>query len=246
MAGTTKGGFVLGAAVGAAAGALVAWALVGGAPRGGGPAVAAKPPIAATPAPHPASAAQPAVAVQPAAQPDRHAALRACQQALAVAEARAGEANGQLHQASGKLAEAKAIQAEDEGTPPKPPPDMPARFKDPKYARKAVKALFDGVGGGQITSVDCTEFPCLVYGDVSRDTSRAREKTIRALARAAMDTDGWGLCGLGEWISGREKRPTAHYAYGICPKGYFQGMTSSEKQRVSWRIHEMLKANLGQ
>ena len=198
MAGTTKGGFVLGAAVGAAAGALVAWALVGGAPRGGGPAVAAKPPIAATPAPHPASAAQPAVAVQPAAQPDRHAALRACQQALAVAEARAGEANGQLHQASGKLAEAKAIQAEDEGTPPKPPPDMPARFKDPKYARKAVKALFDGVGGGQITSVDCTEFPCLVYGDVCSGQVPREEEDDPGPGQGVDGPDGWGLCGLGE------------------------------------------------
>ncbi len=251
MNGNAKRGFAAGAVLGGVAGALVVLALGGGPPRRAAQAATPAPapttrPVAAAPTPRPTAASRPAADAPPPADPGDAEALRACRQALADVEARAGKAGQQLHDTTWKLAEAKAVQAEDEGTPVKPPPGTPGRFRDPKYARKQVQALFDGAGGGEITSVDCTEFPCFVYGAVSRNDQGVLNQANMALQKAALETDGWEPCDRAMFVDPHDTGPTIHYAYAVCPRGMSKDLTKAQRQRLGWRMNQMIEADTGQ
>jgi hypothetical protein len=75
----------------------------------------------------------------------------------ALLEARVRDLESQLKQEKSK---AEAIT----GKPLSPPSNLPDRFKQEEL-RKAVTAAFQHVSPqAEVTSVDCTEYPCIVYG----------------------------------------------------------------------------------
>jgi hypothetical protein len=54
-------------------------------------------------------------------------------------------------------------QLASQATPLSPPPDLPGRFSQPAVIAAITSALKEVGSHAQLTSVDCTEYPCIAY-----------------------------------------------------------------------------------
>jgi hypothetical protein len=68
-----------------------------------------------------------------------------------------------VHDLEKQLVQAKAAVDMAEGTPLTAPPDLPDRFKQAGLLDSLTRALQEVNPKAEVTSVDCTEYPCIVY-----------------------------------------------------------------------------------
>jgi hypothetical protein len=73
-----------------------------------------------------------------------------------------------------QLAIAKAAVDMAEGSPLTAPPDLPERFKQQALFDSLTRALQRLNPKAEVTSVDCTEYPCIVYASGMSDIEMAR------------------------------------------------------------------------
>ncbi|MBI1944883.1 MAG: hypothetical protein HYS27_04260 [Deltaproteobacteria bacterium] len=98
-------------------------------------------------------------------------ALVAARQALAGDPRRLADENAalaaKLKDAEQQLALVHAIAQDSDGVEVEPPADLPARFSEQALVAAFIGALKEAGIKGDVTHVDCGEYPCIVYGEVA-------------------------------------------------------------------------------
>lgn len=77
------------------------------------------------------------------------------------------------------------------------PKDLPARFTEKELLSTLTTALKEAGIKGDITAIDCAEYPCMVWGEAHIDTSELTEELAKSAAFSAYTDDskhvrGWG------------------------------------------------------
>ena len=103
----------------------------------------------------------------------------------------------ELEQARGTIEKQRKELEAELGSAPRAPANLDPRFASGALLANVSQALREaGFTGAQVTSIDCSEYPCIVYGDGfnARDDTDKLKKT-QALAPYTSDrmsTFGWG------------------------------------------------------
>lgn len=84
-----------------------------------------------------------------------------------------------------------------EGEPLPFPKDLPARFTEKELLSSLTTALKEAGIKGDITAIDCAEYPCMVWGEAHLDTSELTEQLAKSSAFAAYADDGKHVRGWG-------------------------------------------------
>jgi hypothetical protein len=95
-------------------------------------------------------------------------------------------------QAEDEIALIEDAREQQEGMPQGFPADLPPRFRQPALAEAFATALSELGAAGQVTDVDCGEFPCIVYGEVDGsklDTMKLAERLKAGAALSAYRDD---------------------------------------------------------
>lgn len=206
--------------------------------EGAAPTRAPRAPRATAPTPLPplgADAAEPpteaiAVAVEDArpteAGPDEVARLRARIEAL-----------------EGELADERAMRLESEGEPIPMPPDLPAQFQKDALLANMQRAIDELGVDGEVTSVDCTEFPCIIYGDIDHTDEEVFDKlrgtaAMQPYTDAASGVSAWGH--EQETPEGRQKR--AFFGVALYPRGEAPEARTAVGRRMRFRNQQAFEA----
>ncbi len=115
---------------------------------------------------------------------------------LTALRTRNAELEQQLKRASDELALADQVRKADEGEPVAFPKDLPERFGGPQL-QKALEAALEeaGVKGG-VLDVDCSEYPCMAYGQIGSRDDMDRMRESAALSSYRDDDKSvsvWGV-----------------------------------------------------
>lgn len=148
------------------------------------PPVAAIAPIAPIAPVPPTDAIAPTAPIAPATAPP---------ELLAEVEALRSELTTLRRQ----LDDERTLRLDTEGEPVAFPPELPDHFREPTLRRNFQAALEEAGLDGEIKSIDCSEFPCIVYGDVANPDDRALDaltetEAMKAYKDAANNTSAWG------------------------------------------------------
>jgi hypothetical protein len=93
-----------------------------------------------------------------------------------------------------KLGEAEALVSEISGRPLIEPADLPDRFKQAAVLAAVQQALAEAAPGAEVSSVDCSEYPCIAY---TRGLSRSESEGLTASLKAGgYQDDSRGMLGL--------------------------------------------------
>lgn len=95
-----------------------------------------------------------------------------------------------------ELADERALRNETEGDPVPFPDELDDKFRSEALRQTFETALAEADLDGEVVSVDCSEFPCIVYGDVVNDDDRALEHlgetdAMQTYAGAGNNTSAW-------------------------------------------------------
>jgi hypothetical protein len=124
-----------------------------------------------------------------------------------------------------------------EGTVPKAPDGLAARFTEGPVRTAVEKALKEaGLVGAQVSSVDCTEYPCIVYaeGMGGREDS---EKLLKAPALGDYKDDGkLTSCSVMAAKAGADKR---FCALSFTPKDDTEANRAAVAKRMHYRVDQM-------
>lgn len=139
------------------------------------------------PDPPPAEPA-PATALDPAPPP---AAAE-----LATLRAELDDARDTIDDLRAEIADERALRDETEGRPVPFPDALDDKFRGDALRQTFETALAEADLEGEIVSVDCSEFPCIVYGDVVNDDEQALEHlgetdAMQTYAGAGNNTSAW-------------------------------------------------------
>ena len=180
---------------------------------------------------------------QCAAEARTQAALARSDAALsAAAAAAAGDTRGLLEQNKSLQSDVatleqqvELLQAEqraDRGEALAFPDDLPPRFSEAALVAAFNSALKEAGLEGELTSMDCTEYPCIAYGTVQQDT-RDLSKSLRATpSMSTYDNDDWSVSGWHRNEGGRES-----FAVVLQPDGE-AGRDANIVKRLRWRIDQ--------
>ncbi len=132
--------------------------------------------------------------LQPAAPP---APANAASEERKVDEARLAALQGELIALKDKLGSREAERLQLEGEPIAKPANLPSRF-DPEQLRKSFEASLKEAGfQGAVTEVDCTEYPCILYGNGFGDRSDMDKlrgaAAFKDYADDSSSVHGWGV-----------------------------------------------------
>ncbi len=121
-------------------------------------------------------------------------------QKVTLAAAGAGEVDAlraEVARLAAALEAERAMRTQTEGDPVDFPRGLDERYREAELLR-AFRAGFAELGRDfEIQSVDCTEYPCIVYGDVENEDNKALEAltetdAMRAYRDGSNSTSAWG------------------------------------------------------
>lgn len=130
----------------------------------------------------------------------------------------------------------RKLRKEVEGPEVKKPDNLPPRFSEQSLRDSLTNAFAELGVKAQVTSIDCTEYPCIAYGDGfgSREDSDKLAKTpaMAAYAGDAHRTWGWNYM----------KDGTNTGAFGIVLGPQDDQPNSDLQKRVEYRVRMMQEA----
>lgn len=135
--------------------------------------------------------------------------------------------------------EERTIDERDQGTPLAAPPGLPSRFGPDALRERISEALVQaGLEGAQVTSVDCTEYPCIVYGEGEGgpeefDRLRATD-ALRGYADDRHDAFGWSF---GDGTPERPRKP--FFGLAMYPRPDANARGGALKKRITYRARQM-------
>lgn len=144
----------------------------------------------------------------------------------------------QLKRQDEELALLDVERREREGVAKPFPPDLPARFTQPELLA-AFNTAIEGTGlKGGVTAVDCTEYPCIVWGEVEGDTRELMDKLKASPEfKAAYENDAASVRGWGHGEGQAEL-----FAVTLMPKSK-DGPDKDLDRRLRARTEEQFEAN---
>lgn len=238
---------VLGLAVGLSAGGLAGRFLLRSAPI---PVVSQRPADAACVCPPEAAPASTAARLEVRAPAPRNAAgelpaldpeppAGATTEVLRAENAHLRE---ELLSLSRRFEEARAELRESAGEPLPFPKDL-----DPRFGERALRDAFDKafaeVGAkGEISSIDCSEFPCIVYGEV--DTREHREALDQAGAFAPYKADAHSVNAWSTTVKDKSGAPKEKHQFGVAmfPRYEDKAQRDAIGKRLKYRNEQVFEA----
>jgi hypothetical protein len=143
---------------------------------------------------------------------------------------------------SRRFEEAKAELKESAGEPLPFPKGI-----DPRFGENALRDAFDKafaeIGAkGEITSIDCSEFPCIVYGEV--DTAAQREALEEAGAFKAYKADAHSVNAWSTTVKDQSGTPKAKHQFGIAlfPRNDDKSQREAIGKRLKYRNEQVYEA----
>lgn len=124
---------------------------------------------------------------------------------------------------------------EREGEPQPFPKDLPARFAEQALLSTLTTALKEAGVEGDITAIDCAEYPCMVWGEALIDTSELTRELGKSPAFAAYADDSKHVRG---WGAGEGKREL--FAITLMPKD--PARSDQEKALLDRRLQARAQA----
>jgi len=136
-----------------------------------------------------------------------------------------------------KLDVNQQLRKAEEGEPVPAPTNLAARFDQETLRRNFERSLKEaGFDGAQVTSADCTEFPCILYGEGmgGRDDF---EKLNGTAGNQPYKDDRHSTYG---WASA-DKDGTEHRRFGVAmyPSDLPKETLDALHKRMQWRIRQM-------
>lgn len=132
----------------------------------------------------------------------------------------------------------RQLRLQSEGSEPEPPPVLAERFQSAALRGAVAKALLE-LGGGEVTSVDCTEYPCVVYGELSgvKEMEKLRDAT-------AFDGYSEDHRDVFSWTTGmrRGNGQPARTFFGIALHPTHADGRGDVRRRLEYRTREMWEA----
>lgn len=179
-------------------------------------AVAPTPPTPPTPPAAPAPAPAPA----PPAPGDRLA-----PQQVEELQALLTDTRAELERVERALAAEQAMRIESEGAPMPFPTGLPERFGE-EALRTRMQTAFEQSGvAGEVVSIDCGEFPCVVYAELEGDQEKGHERLLESDAMAPYADDGKNVSVWGTRTrdADGEARHRNFVGMALMPKGVVEG-----------------------
>jgi len=113
---------------------------------------------------------------------------------------------------------------------------------DPRFEQETLRKNFErslkeaGFDGAQVTSADCTEFPCILYGEGmgSREDFQKLDGTAGNQPYSDDDhsTYGWST-------DGKDGQHHQRFAVALYPSDLPKETQDALRKRMQWRIHQM-------
>ncbi|MBI5548505.1 MAG: hypothetical protein HY901_31875 [Deltaproteobacteria bacterium] len=137
-----------------------------------------------------------------------------------------------VHDLEQQLEVERKLRVTAEGTPTERPENLPARFAEERL-RGAIAEGFKALGWkNQITSVDCTEYPCIVYGEGSLRRKEWEQLTSTGPLQEYKGDAHWAW----GWNDGGEKK------FGIVLQPKASGAGTEAQKRLNYRVQLMKEA----
>jgi ferric-dicitrate binding protein FerR (iron transport regulator) len=134
-----------------------------------------------------------------------------------------------------ELALLDAEHKERDGEPLPFPADLPPRFSQAALLSSITAAFKDSGIAGDVTAIDCAEYPCIVWGETQVDTSTLTEQLGKSSAFAAYADDGKHVRG---WGSG--KGNSELFAMTLTPNT--PPLTDEQKTALNKRVRARAEA----
>lgn len=153
------------------------------------------------------------------AENDRLRAALSAAQAAASGDAQGLLAENQalrakLARADEELALVDEVRRAEEGKPVPFPAELPARFREDDLRKSFDAALEEaGVQGG-VVQIDCAEFPCIVYGQLTAREDMEKVRKSKALAAYEKDSNSTSV-----WAVRKEGVGQAYFGVALHPDG---------------------------
>ncbi|MCC7073716.1 MAG: FecR domain-containing protein [Deltaproteobacteria bacterium] len=173
------------------------------------------------------------------------AALARAEQALEASRAASGgdvrvllEENAQLRaelsEQRAEVAVMQAERAEDRGEAVPFPDDLPPRFSEAALLKSFQQAFADVGMKGEVSHIDCTEYPCIVYGKVPGDTRDLMKQLQQSSAFREYSDDDRRVSG---WA--RDEGGPEQFAVVLTPKtGAEPDDQDAAVRRLRWRVDQ--------
>lgn len=134
----------------------------------------------------------------------------------------------------------KLIAETERGVPLERPASLDPRFEADALRDAVTKALAEAGLEGSVTSVDCTEYPCIIYGDSKSGSGPEEFRKLRetsAFSAYAEDSQQ----GMG-WIFGKGPTggPKRHlFGLAVLPKDDAKAREAELRKRLRFRSQQM-------
>jgi hypothetical protein len=145
--------------------------------------------------------------------------------------------NEKVQELERQLAIERAIRKGTEGERIEAPSNLPSRLRDEKLLLTTFNDALKAAGfPGQVSNIDCTEYPCIVFGTGfgDRDDMRALKGKLGAYEGDSFSTYGFGSS------DGKKE----HSFFGVAVMAPLKGPPDEAMQkRVSFRVNQMREAS---
>ncbi len=200
----------------------------------------AAPPRAVAESPAPAPQVKPVLAVEPVTplpSKPKEPEARTTALAPAIGSEATAEQQDKLQELERQLALERALRRDTEGERIVPPPGLDPRFRDEKLLLETFNRALKGAGfPGQVTNIDCTEHPCIVYGTGFGE--RGDTDKIKSALGPYQD-DNLPTYGFG---TGDGKREHRFFGVAVLPASK-KGQDDATRKRISYRVNQMYEVS---
>ena len=124
---------------------------------------------------------------------------------------------------------------EAQGQPVPMPDNLDARFKSEALMKSLTAALNETFPGAQVTSIDCSEYPCIAYGE-GMGKREDFDKLKGAAAYAPYRDDRAAQYG---WGTTEDGKPLQRFGMVVSPKDAPSPSTQDMGKRLNYRIQQM-------
>lgn len=152
----------------------------------------------------------------------------------------------QISTLEGRLADQAALLKHYTGEALPFPDDLDPLYREEALMERFTAAL-EAVGAdGEVTEIDCSEFPCVVYGKVNGEDGTQLDR-LRSAEPLAPYKDEWGNTSIWGGKAMVDGKPSSNAVFGIAfmPKGSVDEGVLGKRLRFRHQIYwEAAKADL--
>lgn len=150
--------------------------------------------------------------------------------------AEVAQLQGRIAQLEAALENELKVRRASEGAAIDVPPGLDPRFRDEKQLVSTFNAALKEAGfPGQVSSVDCSEHPCIVFGTGFGERNDM-EKLTATSAFAPYAKDGLATYGF---MRGKDDAASRFFGVAVMPNESGEPPSESLSKRISFRVRQM-------